>query len=74
MFVLSVVRHIHEAGGVVIADEVQVGFGRVGKHWWAFQLQGEDIIPDIVTVGKKIFVQIRQLDIFISSQYIVLVQ
>lgn len=31
---------------------MQVGFGRVGKHWWAFQLQGEDIVPDIVTVGK----------------------
>lgn len=31
---------------------MQVGFGRVGKHWWAFQLQGDDIIPDIVTVGK----------------------
>lgn len=43
---------MREAGGVCIADEVQVGFGRVGKHWWAFQLQGEDIVPDIVTVGK----------------------
>ena len=40
------------AGGLCIADEVQVGFGRVGKHWWAFQTQGEDVIPDIVTVGK----------------------
>lgn len=47
-------RHVREAGGVFIADEVQVGFGRVGKHWWAFQLQGEDIIPDIVTVGEFI--------------------
>ena len=37
---------------MVVADEVQVGFGRVGTHWWAFQLQGEDISPDIVTVGK----------------------
>lgn len=39
------------AGGVVIADEVQVGFGRVGSHFWAFQLQG-DFVPDIVTMGK----------------------
>jgi len=31
---------VREAGGVCIADEVQVGFGRVGTHWWAFQLQG----------------------------------
>jgi len=31
---------VREAGGVCVADEVQVGFGRVGTHWWAFQLQG----------------------------------
>ena len=41
---------VHDAGGVCIADEVQVGFGRVGSHWWAFELQ--DVVPDIVTVGK----------------------
>ncbi|XP_053232896.1 5-phosphohydroxy-L-lysine phospho-lyase-like isoform X2 [Podarcis raffonei] len=46
--------HIHSAGGVFIADEIQVGFGRVGKHFWAFQLQGEDFIPDIITMGKPI--------------------
>lgn len=45
---------MHKAGGVFIADEIQVGFGRVGKHFWAFQLQGEDFIPDIVTMGKPI--------------------
>ncbi|XP_035723158.1 5-phosphohydroxy-L-lysine phospho-lyase-like isoform X1 [Vespa mandarinia] len=45
-------RYVREAGGVCIADEVQVGFGRVGSHMWAFQLYGEDVIPDIVTVGK----------------------
>jgi ethanolamine-phosphate phospho-lyase len=43
---------VREAGGVCIADEVQSGFGRVGKQWWAFQLQGEDVVPDIVTLGK----------------------
>lgn len=40
------------AGGVCLADEVQVGFGRVGSHMWAFQTQGDDIVPDIVTLGK----------------------
>ncbi|KAI4478759.1 hypothetical protein M0802_014494 [Mischocyttarus mexicanus] len=45
-------RYVREAGGICIADEVQVGFGRVGSHMWAFQLYGEDVIPDIVTVGK----------------------
>lgn len=47
-------RYVREAGGVCIADEVQTGFGRVGKHMWAFQLQGEDTCPDIVTLGKPI--------------------
>ena len=39
-------------GAVCIADEVQVGFGRVGSHWWAFEEQGA--VPDIVTLGKPI--------------------
>ena len=33
-----------------IADEVQVGFGRVGSSFWAFQTQ--EVVPDIVTMGK----------------------
>lgn len=45
-------RHVRAAGGICIADEVQVGFGRVGTHMWAFQKYGEDVLPDIVTVGK----------------------
>ncbi|KAF8783327.1 Ethanolamine-phosphate phospho-lyase like protein [Argiope bruennichi] len=44
--------YVRQAGGVCVADEVQTGFGRVGKHMWAFELQGEDICPDIVTIGK----------------------
>lgn len=40
------------AGGVCIADEVQVGFGRVGTHFWGFETQG--VIPDIVTMDKPI--------------------
>ncbi|XP_070849527.1 ethanolamine-phosphate phospho-lyase [Chaetodon trifascialis] len=50
----QVAEHVRKAGGVFIADEVQVGFGRVGTHFWAFQLQGEDFVPDIVTMGKPI--------------------
>ena len=44
--------HVRDAGGVCIADEVQVGFGRVGTHFWAFETQG--VVPDIVTLGKPI--------------------
>ena len=43
---------VREAGGICIADEVQVGCGRVGKEFWGFQLYG--VIPDIVTIGKPI--------------------
>lgn len=40
----------HDAGGLVIADEVQAGFGRSGSHLWGFEVSG--IVPDIVTLGK----------------------
>lgn len=43
---------VRQAGGVCIADEVQVGFGRAGSRMWAFQTQG--VVPDIVTLGKPI--------------------
>jgi 4-aminobutyrate aminotransferase-like enzyme len=45
-------EYVRKAGGVCIADEVQVGFGRVGKAFWGFELQG--VVPDIVTMGKPI--------------------
>lgn len=41
---------VRKYGGVVIADEVQVGFGRVGTHYWAFETQ--NVVPDIVTIAK----------------------
>jgi 4-aminobutyrate aminotransferase-like enzyme/Ser/Thr protein kinase RdoA (MazF antagonist) len=44
--------HVRAAGGVCIADEVQVGFGRLGTHFWGFQTQ--DVVPDIVVLGKPI--------------------
>jgi len=45
-------QHVREVKGVCIADEVQIGFGRVGKHFWGFELQ--DVVPDIVVMGKPI--------------------
>jgi 4-aminobutyrate aminotransferase-like enzyme/Ser/Thr protein kinase RdoA (MazF antagonist) len=42
--------HVRAAGGVCVADEVQVGFGRVGDAFWGFG----DAVPDIVTMGKPI--------------------
>jgi 4-aminobutyrate aminotransferase-like enzyme len=40
-----------EKGAICIADEVQVGFGRTGKMWG---FEWEDVVPDIVTLGKPI--------------------
>ena len=51
-FLKEAYGHVRAAGGVCIADEVQVGFGRVGKAFWGFQLHG--VVPDIVTMGKPI--------------------
>lgn len=51
-YLKEVYAMVRAAGGVCIADEVQVGFGRVGSHWWAFETQG--VTPDIVTMGKPI--------------------
>ncbi len=50
---------IREAGGVFIADEVQVGMGRAGSHFWGFQIHETDdpathVNPDIVVLGKPI--------------------
>lgn len=41
---------VRRAGGLLICDEVQAGFGRCGSHFWGHQRQG--VIPDVVTMGK----------------------
>ena len=51
-FLKTAYKFVRDAGGICIADEVQVGFGRVGKAFWGFQLH--DVVPDIVTMGKPI--------------------
>ena len=51
-YLKAVYEHVRRAGGVCIADEVQVGFGRVGKSFWGFELQ--EVNPDIVVLGKPI--------------------
>lgn len=49
-FLKKAFESTRRAGGVCIADEVQVGFGRVGSAFWGFELHG--VVPDIVTMGK----------------------
>ena len=43
---------VRDAGGLCIADEVQGGFGRTGRHYWAHQ--NWDVRPDIITMAKGI--------------------
>jgi 4-aminobutyrate aminotransferase-like enzyme/Ser/Thr protein kinase RdoA (MazF antagonist) len=45
-------KQVRAAGGVCVADEVQVGFGRLGTHFWGFETQS--VVPDIVVLGKPI--------------------
>lgn len=51
-YLAEVYRHVRAAGAVCIADEVQVGFGRLGTHFWGFETQG--VVPDVVVLGKPI--------------------
>ncbi len=43
---------IRDNNGICIADEVQIGFGRLGEKFWGFETQ--EVVPDIVTLGKSI--------------------
>ncbi|MBF6035347.1 aminotransferase [Pseudomonas sp. P155] len=41
---------VRAQGGVCIADEVQVGYGRMGHFFWGFEEQG--VVPDIICMAK----------------------
>lgn len=45
-------QSVRRYGGLCISDEVQTGFGRLGKDMWGFKWQGAK--PDIVTMAKAI--------------------
>ena len=49
-FLHEAFTRVRAAGGLCIADEVQVGLGRVGTAMWAYDAQGA--VADIVTIGK----------------------
>ena len=51
-YLQQVYKHVRAGGSVCIADEVQVGFGRLGTHFWGFETQG--VVPDMVVLGKPI--------------------
>jgi len=41
---------LEEKGILLIVDEVQTGFGRLGKYFWGFEMH--QVVPDIVVLGK----------------------
>lgn len=49
-YVEGLAARVRAAGGLVVGDEVQSGFGRTGNHMWGYQRFG--IKPDVVTLGK----------------------
>lgn len=49
-FLDATVAAVRGAGGLVLCDEVQPGFGRLGSHWWGHDWLG--FAPDVVTLGK----------------------
>ncbi|MGN6425299.1 MAG: aminotransferase [Leifsonia sp.] len=49
-YLAGVYERIRARGGVCIADEVQVGYGRLGHYFWGSAQQG--VVPDVITVAK----------------------
>ncbi len=51
-YLKAAARKVRQAGGVLIVDEVQSGFGRTGDSFWAFE--AHDVVPEIVVMAKGI--------------------
>jgi 4-aminobutyrate aminotransferase-like enzyme/Ser/Thr protein kinase RdoA (MazF antagonist) len=49
-YLAAVYAEVRRHGGLAIADEIQVGYGRLGHWFWGFEQQG--VVPDVVTVAK----------------------
>ncbi|WP_311260065.1 aminotransferase [Microbacterium sp. WCS2018Hpa-9] len=49
-YLMGAYELVRARGGLCIADEVQVGFGRMGSTFWGFEQSGA--VPDIVTIAK----------------------
>jgi len=46
----AIYEKVRGLGGLCVSDEVQVGYGRLGHHFWGFEQQG--VTPDVVTMAK----------------------
>ena len=50
-FMQHAIPHVKAAGGLILSDEVQTGFGRVGSHFWGCDMLGYK--PDIISMAKQ---------------------
>ncbi len=66
-FLEAAAKAVHDAGGIIIADEVQPGFGRLGSHMWGYQRIG--LTPDIITLGKPMGNGYPVAGVVTSSEY-----
>jgi 4-aminobutyrate aminotransferase-like enzyme/Ser/Thr protein kinase RdoA (MazF antagonist) len=51
-YLAQVYAAVRRHGGIAIADEVQVGYGRLGQWFWGFEQQR--VVPDVVAVAKSV--------------------
>ena len=51
-YLKAAAEKVRARGGILIADEVQSGFGRTGDHFWGFEAHG--IVPEVVVMAKGI--------------------
>ena len=51
-YIPMITELVKSHGGLIISDEVQTGFGRIGSKYWGFRYY--DFKPDIVTMAKGI--------------------
>ncbi len=49
-YLQKVFAEFRKLNTICIADEVQIGFGRLGSHFWGFEML--KVVPDIVIIGK----------------------
>ncbi|WP_445529868.1 aminotransferase [Streptomyces cyslabdanicus] len=49
-YLAEVYAAVRRHGGLAVADEVQVGYGRLGHWFWGFEQQ--QVVPDVVCVAK----------------------
>ncbi len=50
-YLQQVYAAVRAGGGLAIADEVQIAYGRLGNWFWGFEQQ--NVVPDIVSVAKS---------------------